>query len=123
ATGRETRLTTDGEKDVAYATNNAGWTRNDRPVLLWSPDSRSIATFRHDGRGVGEMYLTTTNVGHPILEAWKYPLPGDSAIFMIERVIIHVDGPRVVKLDMPPDPHRSTVCDHIVCGGEWADIM
>jgi dienelactone hydrolase len=122
ATGRETRLTTDGAEDFAYATNNAGWTRSDRPVVLWSADSRSIATFQHDGRRVGAMYLTSTNVGHPLLEAWKYPLPGDSAIFMVHRVIIHLDGPRVVRLRMPPDAHRSTVCDHIVCGGEWADV-
>jgi dipeptidyl-peptidase 4 len=120
--GTETRLTTDGAEDFAYATNNAGWTRNDRPVLLWSPDSRSIATFQHDGRGVGEMYLATTNVGHPALEAWKYPLPGDSAIFRIHRVVVRADVPGVVRFDMPPDAHRSTVCDHIVCGGEWTDV-
>ncbi|MFW6202132.1 MAG: DPP IV N-terminal domain-containing protein [Gemmatimonadota bacterium] len=124
-TGRETRLTTDGEEHFGYATNNAGWTRSDRPVLVWSPDSRRIATFQHDARGVGEMYLTSTNVGHPRLEAWRYPLVGDSAIFRIHRVVIDLeadDGPRVVRLRMPPDPHRSTVCDHVVCGGEWADV-
>jgi dipeptidyl-peptidase-4 len=119
---RETRLTYDGQPDVAYATNNAGWTKSDRPVLLWSPDSRRIATFQHDGRGVGEMVLTTTNVGHPRADVWKYPLPGDSAIFMIHRVVIELDGPRVVRLRMPPDAHRSTTCDHIVWGGRWTDI-
>ncbi|MGH7504107.1 MAG: DPP IV N-terminal domain-containing protein, partial [Longimicrobiales bacterium] len=95
ATGAETRLTTDGEEDFGYATNNAGWTRSDRPVLLWSPDSRRIATFQHDARGVGEMVLATTNVGHPHAEIWKYPLPGDSAIFMIHRVIIDVEAGNV----------------------------
>ena len=39
-----------------------------------------IATFQHDARGVGMMPMTTTNVGHPELESWKYPLPGDSLI-------------------------------------------
>ena len=34
------------------------------------------------------MYLVSTNVGTPKLEAWKYPLPGDSVIFRISRVII-----------------------------------
>ncbi len=124
-TGAETRLTTDGVEDFGYATNNAGWTRSDRPVLLWSPDSRKIATFQHDARGVGEMYLVSTNVGHPKLDAWKYPLPEDSVIFRIHRVVIHVDapgGPKVVRLQMPPDPHRSTVCDHVFCGGRWADV-
>ena len=122
-TGRETRLTTDGVEDYGYATNNAGWTKRDDPVVLWSPNSDKIATFQHDGRGVGEMYLVSTNVGHPRLEAWKYPLPEDSVIFRIDRVVIHVDGPRIVRLQMPPDQHRSTVCDHIVCRGDgWTDV-
>ncbi len=124
-TGEETRLTRDGEEHFGYATNNAGWTRSERPVVLWSPDSRKIATFQHDARGVGEMYLTSTEVGHPRLDAWKYPMPEDSVIFRIHRVVIHLDGPdapRVVRLDMEPDQHRTTVCDHVVCSGEWADI-
>ena len=86
--GKETPLTTDGVKDFGYATDNAGWTKSDRPILLWSPDSKKIATFQHDGRKVGEMYLVDTRVGHPRLQAWKYPLPGDEHIFMIQRVII-----------------------------------
>lgn len=125
ATGKETQLTTDGVKDFGYATDNAGWTRSDRPILLWSPDSRKIATFQQDQRGVGEMYLVATRVGHPVLEAWKYPLPGDSIVTMIHRVIIDLGdltSPRVVRLQMPPDQHRSTLCDHIVCRGEWADV-
>jgi dipeptidyl aminopeptidase/acylaminoacyl peptidase len=122
ASGRETQLTTDGVKDFGYATDNAGWTRSDRPILLWSPDSRKIATFQQDQRNVGDMYLVETRVGHPVLQAWKYPLPGDSVVSMIQRVVIHLDGPRVVRLQMPPDQHRSTLCDHIACGGGWADV-
>lgn len=122
ATGRETQLTTDGVEHFGYATDNAGWTRSDRPVLLWSPDSRMIATFQHDARGVGDMHLVRTQVGHPQLESWKYPLPGDSAIFMIHRVVVHVDEPRIVRLRMEPDAHRSTLCDHIVCRGQWVDV-
>ncbi len=127
ATGKETQLTTDGVKDFGYATNNAGWTKSDNPVLAWAPDSKKIATFQHDGRGVGEMYLVNTQLGHPKLEAWKYPLPGDAKIFMIERVIIHlggdVDAAKVVRLKMSADAHRSTLCDHVVCGGVWADVQ
>ena len=120
-TGREKQLTFDGIEDFGYATNNAGWTKSDSPVLLWSPDSKKIATFQHDGRGVGEMYLVSTNVGHPELQAWKYPLPEDSVIFRIHRVVIHIDGPRIVRLRMDPDQHRSTVTDHIASGGKLAD--
>ncbi|HKJ01212.1 MAG TPA: DPP IV N-terminal domain-containing protein, partial [Longimicrobiales bacterium] len=122
ATGRETQLTTDGIEDYGYATDNAGWTKSDRPVVLWSPDSRKIATFQHDGRGVGDMYLVSTVAGHPKLEAWRYPLPEDTVIFRISRVVVHLDGPRVVRLKMPPDQHRSTICDHIMCGGTFSDV-
>ncbi|MGI9625853.1 MAG: DPP IV N-terminal domain-containing protein [Longimicrobiales bacterium] len=122
ARGTDEPLTSDGIEDFGYATNNAGWVRSDRPVLAWSPDSKKIATFQHDSRGVGEMYLVTTGVGHPELDRWKYPLPEDSVVFRVERVVIHVDDPRVVRLQMPPDIHRSTVCDHIYCNGGFADV-
>ena len=48
------------------------------PILLWSPDSKKIATSQQDERNVGDMFLVETKVGHPTLKAWKYPLPGDS---------------------------------------------
>ena len=123
ATGQETQLTTDGVKDFGYATNNAGWTRSDAPVLNWSPDSKKIATFQHDGRGVSEMYLVRTGVGAPQLQAWKYPLPGDSVIFRISRVVIDVDSRQAVRFQMPPDAHRSTVSDHIACGNAICDVL
>lgn len=125
ATGAETQLTTDGVKDFGYGTNNAGWVHNDNPVGTWSPDSRAYATFQHDGRGVRDMYLVTTNVGNPKLDAWKYPMPGDSVIFRISRVVVRFDGaaPQVVRLQMPPDAHRSTVSDHIACGLDICDVQ
>jgi len=125
-TGKETQLTTDGVKDFGYATNNAGWLRSERPVLLWSPDSKMLTTFQHDGRGVGEMHLTTTNVGHPEIDSWKYPLPEDSVIFRVHRVVIHMDGPKMVRLKMEPDQHRSSITDHIalrdgtLADAEWS---
>ncbi len=123
-TNQLTQLTFDGIENYGYATNNAGWLRRDGPVLLWSPDSSKIATFRHDARNVGEMYLYSTRVGHPELESWKYPLPGDDHIFMIERVVIHLqENPRLVRLNMPPDPHRSTTSDHVAGqGGVFLDV-
>ena len=123
ASGKETQLTTDGVKDFGYATDNAGWIHSDNPILLWSPDSKKIATFQQDQRGVGEMYLVETKVGHPKLEAWKYPLPGDEVVTTIQRVVINLDGPKVIRLQLPPDQHRSTLCDDLEChGGEWVDV-
>ncbi|MCX6565885.1 MAG: DPP IV N-terminal domain-containing protein [Candidatus Aminicenantes bacterium] len=111
--GAEKQLTFDGVKDFGYATDNAGWSRSDRPVVTWSPDSQKIATFQQDQRGVGEMALVETKIGRPALQTWKYPLPGDETVTMIQRVVVHLDGPRVVRLKMAPDQHRSSVADDI----------
>ena len=113
-TDKKTQLTFDGIEDYGYATNNAGWTKSDGAVLKWSPKSDKIATFQQDARGVGMMYLMSTNVGHPKLEAWKHPLPGDDKIFTIERVIIHLDNkPKTVRLKMGKDFQRGSTTDHI----------
>ena len=122
STGKDTQLTTDGIKDFGYATDNAGWKHSDDAILRWSPDSRKIATFQQDQRKVGNMYLVSTNVGHPKLEEWKYPLPGDSNIAMIERVIINVDTPKVIRLQIPPDFHRGTLSDDVSSSGTFDDV-
>ena len=123
ATGTETQLTTDGVKDYGYATDNAGWTHTDGAVLLWSPDSKKIATFQQDQRKTGEMYLVPVTNSHPKLEAWKYPLVGDKDVTMIERVVIDVPMAKVMRLKMPPDQHRSTTCDDVACRGGWDDVQ
>ena len=123
-TGKRTQLTFDGFKDYGYSTNNAGWIKSKGPVLKWSPSSDKIATFRQDAREVGEMYLTTTNVGHPKLQSWKYALPGDDKIFEIERLIIDVKSKEIIKLKMKNDFQRSTTTDHIAGrGGELLDTQ
>jgi dienelactone hydrolase len=109
----EKQLTTDGVQDFGYATNNAGWVRGEKPVVKWSPDSTKLTTFKHDGRNVGEMGIVSTAVGHPEIDVWKYPLPGDDNIFKIHRVVIDVEQASVVMLDMPADDHRSTITDHV----------
>jgi dipeptidyl-peptidase 4 len=118
-TGREIRLTTDGVEKYGYATDNEGWRASARPVLIWSPDSRRIATFRLDERDVGEMHLLETRVGRPVLHSWAYAIPGDTIVPMLERVIIHVDGPRVVPLRAERDHQRTSSC----CGLLRGDVL
>jgi dipeptidyl aminopeptidase/acylaminoacyl peptidase len=120
-TRKEIQLTTDGIKDFGYATDNAGWKSSDRPILIWSPDSKKIATFQQDQRNVSDMYLVTTNVGKPTLKQWKYPLPGDKEIAMIHRVIIDVPSRKVIRLQIPADPHRATLSDDIASSGTFDD--
>jgi dipeptidyl-peptidase 4 len=121
-TGQDRPLTTDGAEDFGYATNNAGWTRSPAPLVAWSPDSRRIFTFQQDARGIGNMYLVTTNVGTPALQQWRYPLPEDTVTFRLHRVIIDVEPARVTRLNLPPDPQRSTIYDHVAIGGRLVDV-
>lgn len=123
ATGVEKQLTTDGVKDFGYATDNAGWAHSEHAIVVWSPDSKMLATFQQDQRKTGEMYTVTSRIGHPELETWKYPLVGDKDVTMIERVIIDVDAAKVTRLKMPPDQHRSTLCDNLVCHAGWEDVQ
>jgi len=123
ATGTEKQLTTDGVKDYGYATDNAGWIHSGHAIVVWSPDSKRIATFQQDQRKTGEMYTVTTRIGHPHLETWKYPLVGDKDVTMIERVILDVDTAKVTRLKIPPDQHRSSLCDNLVCHAGWEDVQ
>ena len=123
--GKETQLTFDAKPDFGYATDNAGWKHTDNAIVLWSPDSKKIATFQQDQRKTSTMTLVGTNVGEPKVQQWKYPFVGDKDITMIERVIIDLSGakPQLVRLQMPPDQHRSTCADDIVCGNGWEDVQ
>ena len=122
ATGEERQLTTDGVQDFGYATDNAGWQHTDAAIMTWSADSKMIATFQQDQRKTQSMYLVPTVVGHPKLEAWKYPLVGDKDVTMIEPVVIDVTTGKMVRLKTAPLEHRSMECDDVSCGdGKWTD--
>ena len=122
-TNQITALTTDGVEHFGYATNNAGWIRKNTPVVKWSPDSTKLTTFKHDSRQVGDMAVVSTSVGHPEIDRWKYPLPGDEHVFKINRVIIDVKQGKVIPLKIPADNHRSTITDHVADrNGELLDI-
>lgn len=124
-TGKETQLTFDGAPDYGYATDNAGWKHTDEAIVAWSPDGTRIASFRQDQRKTSTMTLVGTNVGAPKVQQWKYPFVGDADVTLIERVVIDLRGeaPRVVRLRMPPDQHRSTCADDLVCSEGWEDVQ
>ncbi|HWI24399.1 MAG TPA: DPP IV N-terminal domain-containing protein, partial [Lysobacter sp.] len=125
ASGKETQLTFDGKPDYGYATDNAGWKHTNEAVVAWSPDGRKIASFRQDQRRTSTMTLVGTNVGAPKVEQWKYPFVGDKDVTMIERIVIDLSGarPATIPLQMPPDQHRSTCADDVVCDNGWEDVQ
>lgn len=124
-TGEERQLTIDGVKDFGYATDNAGWTHTDAPILLWSPDSKKIATFQQDQRNTGFMYLVPVTNRHPDLEQWRYPLLGDKNVTTIQPVVLDVASGKMTRLKMEPEQHRSTLCDDVSCrgGAGWDDVQ
>ena len=109
ATGKETQLTTDGVKDFGYATDNAGWTQQ-RPADPASgrPTRRRSRRSSRTSATSARCTSSSTQVGHPTLQAWKYPLPGDEHVAMIQRVVIDVDAAKVVRLQ---DAARSASLD------------
>jgi dipeptidyl aminopeptidase/acylaminoacyl peptidase len=44
-------------------------------------------------------------------------------IFRIHRVVIDVEPTRVIRFQMPPDQHRSTISDHIADGSTFLDVQ
>jgi dipeptidyl aminopeptidase/acylaminoacyl peptidase len=125
AGGRAIQLTDDGVRNFGYATDNPGWNHSDRAIVSWSPDSRRIATYQQDQRGVADMYVVGTGVGHPVLEAWKYAMPGDKVVPTIQRVVIDVAARKVVRLQMPADQRRAAHCYDLNCGadGSMTDVQ
>ena len=127
-TGKDTQLTANGQPNFGYATDNAGWRRSANPILVWSPDSRKIATFQLDLRQAGRMGRVSDADGHPQIDTWRYPLAGDKEIARLQYVILDLtapEAPRLIRLDTPPGLHRSTLCDDLACteGQGWDDVQ
>ena len=104
-------------------TTPAGFTAIAR-FSTWSPDSKKIATFQQDQRNVGEMYLVHDQ-GRPSRAEARGSIRSSATASstMIQRVIIDLssDTPKTIRLQMPPDQHRSTLCDDIACNRPATD--
>ncbi|MGD8278142.1 MAG: DPP IV N-terminal domain-containing protein [Gemmatimonadota bacterium] len=119
AGGEAFQLSTDGEPDWGYAVNpeaccdavtRVRLKREKRPILVWSPDSRRIATYRLDERGVKDLNLLETATGRPILHSYKYALPGDSVIPRYEMWVFDVAGRTGVRSDRGMQDAVNTRC-------------
>ena len=125
ASGAETQLTTDGVKDYRLRHRQRRLDPQRPPDHAVVADSQKIATFQQDQRGSGEMYLVGTTAGHPQLEAWKYPLPGDN-VDHDDRTRGHRRrSPHVVSASRcrPTSTARRSATMSSCCGGEWGDVQ
>ncbi|MGH7468021.1 MAG: DPP IV N-terminal domain-containing protein [Longimicrobiales bacterium] len=127
--GDEIQLTRDAQPDYGYASpigccdqvTSVRQRRERRPVLLWSADSRKIATYRADERNVKPLHLLETATGRPILHTYRYALPGDSVIPRIETYVIDLATKQVVRGERGPQDAVNTSCCWLVSDTLWKD--
>jgi dipeptidyl aminopeptidase/acylaminoacyl peptidase len=124
------QLTQDGTPDYGYATNDFCCNqvtaprqhRGRRPILVWSPDSRRIATLRYDQRNVKELHLLETAKGRPILHSYRYALPGDSIIPRYDLYLLDVASRAKVRVEVPPIEMVNTSCCGPLADTVWKDV-
>jgi dipeptidyl aminopeptidase/acylaminoacyl peptidase len=129
-TRKEFQLTTDAQPDFGYAKPTGCCQqvtvvvqkREQRPVLVWSPDSRRIATYKMDERGVRRMYLLETKSPAAVLHAYPYALPGDSIVPRYDTYILDVVARRTVKVNRPPQVAVNTTCCWLTADSVIKDI-
>lgn len=76
-----------------------------KPAVIWSPDSKKLLTYRLDQRLVRELHLIQSAPGDeisPKLHSYRYPLPGDEHLPLVELVICDIESGDMVPLDTVP---------------------
>lgn len=108
----ETQLTTDGEMYYCYGSYGRGqtdeeteksWGQRQSANVIWSHDSRYFALTRDDERKVNPLWVVHA-VGNkrPQLETYKYAMPGDTAVGVMEVLAYDMQGRSMKKLDDTP---------------------
>ncbi len=117
ATGKIRQLTFDGGEDTINGTSD--WANEEefgiRDGFRWSPDSKAVAFWQFDTRGVGIFsMIDNTDSTYPNVISFKYPKVGttNSAV----RVgVVRVSGEYPVWMKAPSDPR-----DMYIPRLEWA---
>jgi dipeptidyl aminopeptidase/acylaminoacyl peptidase len=103
-TGAETRLTTDGQRDWAYATPIPNprlmFAQNtDEPeqaaAVFWSPDSKRLLTYRMDTRAAGRLTMVENAPKdgiRPRSFGYIYPLAVDSVLPTAQLVLFNAEN-------------------------------
>ena len=94
---RKRQLTTDGVKDFGYATDNAGWTKSDRPILRLVA---GLEAGRHvparSAQRRRDVPRRARRSATPSCRRGSIPLPGDERHHHDPAVVIDVDAAKVV---------------------------
>ena len=111
ATGRITRLTKDGSATCINGTSD--WVYEEefdlRRAFQWSPDSRSLAYWQFDTRGVPEMSLVNqTDSLYPQVTRYPYPKVGQTNS-ACRLGVVRANGGRTHWLALPGDSRNHYV--------------
>lgn len=112
AGGDSIALTTDGMDGHAYGVGTVPPTRQrtnspNRPIVVWSPDSKRLAVQRIDERGVGQFHVISMTSTRPVEYTWPYALPGDSIVVTTEWYVADVASRKAVRMHATPQPQMS----------------
>jgi dipeptidyl-peptidase 4 len=129
ASAKERQLSTDGVVDYGYGTpigccdqvTSVRQKREKRPVIVWSADSKKIATYRADERNVKPLYLLETVTGRSILHSYRYALPGDSVVPRIDVHVFDVESGQHVVSSRGPQEVVNTSCCWLQTDTLWKD--
>jgi dipeptidyl-peptidase 4 len=108
ATAKVSRLTADGGDDIVNGTSD--WVYEEefdlRDGFRWSPDSRAIAFWRFDTRGVPLFSLiNNTDTLYPVVTRFKYPKAGE-ANSAVQMGVVTVANGRTVWMKAAGDPRQ-----------------
>jgi dipeptidyl aminopeptidase/acylaminoacyl peptidase len=104
------QLTTDGTREWWYGQGDPRPQQQLRrqrqrpPNLRWSPDSRRVAVYREDVRGVGLMPYISYTSQRPRMFTQPYALPGDSIIPKPAVYVIDVASRQSLLVQLPVQP-------------------
>ncbi len=112
-TGREFRLTQDGERYFAYGLDADGHARfahmpspPKKPNLVWSEDGHALFVARVDDRKVLPVpvieYVPLTGAQRPLAHSIRWASPGDEHIPAVHFVVIDLESRDVTKVQYPP---------------------
>jgi len=106
------QLTTDGVQGWAYGVGAQLPTQirlnlSNPPQVTWSPDSKHLAVWRIDERGVPKFHLYSSTTSRPTAYEYPYALPGDSIVPMVDLYVVDVAARTSRRLEGSRQPMMS----------------
>jgi dipeptidyl aminopeptidase/acylaminoacyl peptidase len=93
------RITSSADDARATAAATAAAERKSRPNVTWSPDSKSFYATRTDSRNIKDLFLVDSIANpRPILERYKYPMPGEEAVRKTELYYLDPATKKLVRV-------------------------